>query len=91
MTDRRDRLREQTCALLRALGLDPCDTPLDAHIHWDGTTLYVEQYIRDSDGKIVFSGREPAQELAVVTIETDLFAVPLDGYRPSYEEVVTGD
>lgn len=91
MRYQRDRLREQTCELLRALGIDPAATPLDAYIHWDGTTLYVEQHVRDGDSRLVLSGRGPARELAVVTVDTDIYAVPLDGYRPSYEEAHVGD
>ena len=82
MADAKDmklaRHRDQLATLLRALGLNPAATPLEASINWDGDdTLYIEQYVLGSDGKPIYDAQQgdAKRELAAVTVETDVYAV----------------
>lgn len=54
------RHRDQLSALLRALGLDPADVPIDARIEFDGATLRIERYVR---------GERPTRERVTIDVE----------------------
>lgn len=73
------RMRDKVCVLASALGLDPKDIPEDGHIGLDDNdTLYVERYVRTSDGKVAIDHDAPVTEMAVITVETDIYAVEVE-------------